>query len=266
MTLESLIIEYKNAVTHKEKARIEQLIWNFAPLGICKRNWICKTLGIGPSDIEARRLFYRLSAWAEPLWPMLENGLGVSVASRVVKTAYGLSKSSGLTPDDAIKQALAAECAPKKVSKESPFKNTENNQASKEFHSAVEKLTLEFATRTTKGLEEHISKQLIDEFIYAAECAYEDFSNAVVLARRRASKIETPTKIGRAKFKQACEVLSLSYNYGSKIPKRELQKAKNQRAFELHPDRHQDVNPMYSEELIRVNEAYKTLDTYNRQG
>lgn len=258
MTLEELKAQYNSATNHRERAHIEQLVWNLAPIPGKRRTWVCLQLGVGPSIVDAHRTLVRHSNWTEPLWPMLDAGMSSMRAEKVARKAVDISREAGIEPEEAIQKALAA-------TSERAEESTTRQVVSRNFAQAIESLAREFVCDAAADAEPYVQKRAVNEFLSIINSAVNDLRNELNRARNK-KPIE---KITKSKFDHACEVLSFNGKYGKPIDLLAIKKLKNQRVFELHTDKHQsltkEVRKQMELELQQVLIAFETFTSYYQQ-
>jgi hypothetical protein len=300
--LKSLISQYKeteSSMSEKQKAELEQQLWNIIQ-GLpeeragfrSKRDWAAAKLGGSSRDYEQRSALIMAGPWVNPLWEMLEN----KVARHAVQLIFREAKarvaraSNRLSQDEALRQVIDEYNARENTAttkdgrtfrRQAPTRpppppvdsvmtemdmDSPQGQRSKVFLGKMTALTDEFIRTSLLELshvEEMTVKLAKDELVSFIREACDDFRRRVYSLRSASKKErERLSRITRDELRGAAEVLGIPVVWDKDVDLRLAKKIMLRRCAQLHPDK---VGPMSDNQKAEYNaviESYKTLERY----
>ena len=110
----SLVQEYRDkhsTMTEKEKAVMEQRIWELRPGGGLDRSeWLMKIIGesiVGTYVLDSRHYLEKYRAAADPFWTRIEEDLTLRTGMNLMRHAVHMARNRGISLEQAVNETLA---------------------------------------------------------------------------------------------------------------------------------------------------------------
>jgi len=217
------------------------------------------------------------------LWLRLDKDISIYTAISIYRAAKKRLKSKGAEPSEKdISEALKEydsrpferDLGNGKISRSSsqyskrdvPVK--ENIEDSKRFFQQIRNLTESFIIKKLVEVDPSIRKEITDEFEISIRDTFDQLTKRINKNRRDVNKEKKDEidRIGKTRFTNACEALSMSGVFGKPIDLKVAKKHKLYRLRDLHPDLHGgNMSEVQKNEYTAVIEAYDLLERYNEQ-
>jgi hypothetical protein len=293
MTTEDLVQEYKareSAMTQKEKADLEDQIWNMRDKkGVLRHQWLNNLLGVSTYDLTMRARLQSNRKDIEILWDRLEKDMTLSSAVDLLKAAKTDTIHHGGTIIDALSAVVTA------YDKRPYVVLLENNKVARlnapnrknKNHAVTDKAATEEPPEDLGEPGESVDQLVFWKTIRKSISDYCDvrlanFDSLEKAAIKRDIEAELKTVVKglqvrihmrtnrqqtRISFQdvvRACGVLAMDPPARGQLPDEEIaKKRKRQLAKEYHPDSSGDSS---RQELLQgVLEAYNLIVDYRKQ-
>jgi hypothetical protein len=288
--VDTLVKQYKtsaSSMTEKEKAALENQIWELvpSPRALYRRDYLKQTLNIPPNESEARSKLYHGGAEAERLWELIHSRkMALRTAADLFSKARQRSLSENLKLDDALDEAIEEYNSrpyggttqagipyrfgePKKrkqrVVTTKPLASSDDS-----FWGTLQASLQEFVEKSVPNLDPGSAAILLKEFRTELKVLADQFQMKL---RREAERtaFSLPTRSGSVTFKEvvrACELLHMDppIKSGEAVDLSKAARQKRVLARNYHPDAAGD-SPVLAEKYLIVMEAYETLEAYSKQ-
>lgn len=282
MTREELVALYKETVgarTEKEKADLEQQIWNVRDEGEKQQRglFLRGLLGGSITDINARGQLYNAGALAEPLWDRVQKDLTLSMAVDLLRTAkavgsvtkaleeydkrpivrnLGKGKAVRVNPPSRLPPAAT-------LARDSNVKGAENPETARVFWTELRKLIGHYFLPRLMDAPTVEVERLQSEFETDLRILFDMFQGKIRRLQTQA-RGGGLSDIQRRHILEACRVLALSKVPAPGVPVdlKEARQRQRKLAALYHPDKHggdTSMQALYDD----VNRAYSVLETYN---
>lgn len=286
---DTLVKQYReraSVMTEKEKALLEQQIWELvpSPRTVFRREYLRDVLGIGQSESESRSKLLNGGDVTEQLWTLIhERKMTLRTASDLFSQARQRSLSGMIKLGDAVNEAL-------REYNERPYGGTTEKGIPYRFREPVRR-KLEPVVKPTasnndgfwetiqSSLQEHVKKTvpnvdpgtaatLIKEFRTELKVLADQFQMKLKRAAEMSS-FRLPTRSTAVSFNEvvrACELLHMDppLERGGPVDMVKAARQKRTLARNYHPDSAGD-NEVLAEKYLIVMEAFQTLEAYSKQ-
>lgn len=287
---DTLIKQYKEregVMSEKEKALLEQQIWNLvpSPRTVFRREYLRDVLGISQNESELRSKLLNGGDVSEQLWTLVhERKMTLRTASDLFSQARQRSLTGTIKLSDAVEEAL-------KNYNERPFGGTTEKGIPYRFREPKRRTSGSVAERPTAShnesfwgtiqtsLQTYVENTVPDIDPVAAATLIKEFRTELkVLADqfqmklKRAAEISAyrlPTRSSAVTFNEvvrACELLHMDppRERGGQVDMVRAARQKRTLARNYHPDTAGD-NEVLAEKYLIIMEAYQTLEVYSKQ-
>lgn len=282
-----LVDAWKEAKTMKDKAFVEDLLWQTAsPIGDSGgrpliRDWVTKYVDAPQAAVEARRRLFTAGPGIDLLWARVDSDeFSPDMAADRLTDARKLAKKEHIELNVAIERVLAeydtwpkravagrmvgvrpatqllSPTAPRKTNGRARSKNPEIA-----FWAKIRLLIAAYLAERAGDLDPYILSELSKDFERELQVMTASWTAKITRAKQRhEAQQNTTLLVTRTKVTQACRTLGMDPPKPGKPA--DMQTA-HSRKRALAKAYHPDVSPNTRDQYEAVLEAYDTLEAYN---
>ncbi len=287
MKQDQLLQEYASVTSEKERARIEAEIWDAIPQSRRESNGIYQLGKL--VDQPGRSVRLRHTLWLAGheigrLWDLVESGLSLSTAVKVLDDAKKLYIDNHISIDQAISNVVAKlesdkvmvvmndkicykkdQNGVKKAKKPQPTTQSLEESKYRAFWQELRILIGQHVDQRLNGSDPETADRIKKNFEIDMRIVLSDVQQKINRAVKHKVDLAELKKIGRSEIVQACFVLGID-------PPRQLHQvdidvARRKRgllAREYHPDKHEGSEAM-RDKYHEIMESFDVLQRYNDQ-